>query len=256
MHSHDFYEIVLVKNGSGIHVTENSSYPIFYGDVFLILPGHSHYYKEIRDLEIVNVIFTPEAMDFPMHDLKELSGFDAFFEFDPASNRLFENNHNLDGDQLRTANEIILEMRYEQKHRETGYEYFLRLNLMRLIGLACRSYSQPSNSSKSNVSKLARILRFFEHHYKNKIRLDELVAMSGMSPSRLLRTFRNEVGETPINYLINLRMEKAAKMLRETSDPITEISYSVGFQDTNYFSKMFRRKYNDSPREYRRKNTE
>jgi len=51
-------------------------------------------------------------------------------------------------------------------------------------------------------------------------------------------------------------MEKAAKMLRETSDPITEISYSVGFQDTNYFSKMFRRKYNDSPREYRRKNTE
>jgi transcriptional regulator GlxA family with amidase domain len=75
-----------------------------------------------------------------------------------------------------------------------------------------------------------------------------------MSPSALLRAFTRELKETPINYLVNLRLEKAAKMLRETGKSINQVSYAVGFHDSNYFSKMFRRKYACSPREYRKNN--
>jgi len=247
MHTHDFYEIVLVKKGSGVHITEKGSYPVFHGDIFLIKPGLAHSYEEIKGLEIVNVIFIPEAINVPLYDLKSIHAYRDFFESDLSSKCTL----NLDAEQLNTANEIILAMRNEEQNRQLGYEYFMHLGLMRLIGLICRSYSNSSDSQSKNVTKLIHVFRFIEHRYQEKIQMDELSAIAGMSPSSLLREFCKEVGETPINYLINLRLEKAAKMLRETSESITQISYLVGFHDSNYFSKMFRRKYSCCPRDYK-----
>lgn len=244
---HDFYEIVLVEKGSGIHITEKERYPIFHGDIFLIKPGFAHTYEEIKQLRIINIIFIPETINFPLYDLKNLPGYKDFFESSLDS----KHNLNLNAEQLNTANEIILEMRYEQQNRQIGYEYFMHLDLMRLSGLICRSYFKPSVFSDKGVTKLVNVLRFIEHRYKEKIQMDELSAIAGMSPSSLLRVFHDEVGETPINYLLNLRLEKAAKMLRETQASISQISYAVGFNDSNYFSKMFRRKHSCSPREYK-----
>lgn len=247
MHTHDFYEIVLVENGSGRHVTGTRIKPIFHGDIFLIKPGQAHTYEEIKKLKIINILFLPEAMNFPFYDLKDIPGYKYFFESDTTS----EHSLNLDAEQLNTVNEIILEMRHHQQNPVAGYKYFIHLCFMRLVGAICSSYSAHSISQKTDVSKLIRVFRFIEHRYQEKIQMDELAAIVNMSSSALLRAFSKEMKETPINYLVNLRLEKAAKMLRETHESITQISYSVGFHDSNYFSKMFRRKYSCSPREYR-----
>lgn len=250
MHTHEFYEIVLVESGSGRHVTENGITPIFHGDIFLIKPGQSHTYEEIKKLKIINILFLPEAMDIPFYDLKELPGYKYFFEADNTGEHAF----NLDAGQLNTVNEIILEIRHHQLKPVAGYKYFIHLCFMRLLGVICSSYSTRSVPQDTDVPKLIRVLRFIEHSYKEKIQMDELAAIVNMSPSALLRAFSKELKETPINYLINLRLEKAAKMLRETYKSITQIAYSVGFHDSNYFSKMFSRKYSCSPRDYRAAN--
>lgn len=250
MHTHDFYEIVLVENGSGRHVTETKVSPIFHGDIFLVKPGHPHTYEEIKKLKIVNILFLPEAMDFPYYDLKDLPGYKLFFEADAEGEPAF----NLNAVQLNTINEIILELRHHQQYPAPGHKYFIHLSFMRLIGAICSSYSTNNITQDTDIPKLIRVLRFMEHRYHEKIQMNELAAIVNMSPSALLRAFSKEMKETPINYLVNLRLEKAAKLLRETPESIMQVSFSVGFHDSNYFSKMFRRKYSLSPREYRNLN--
>ena len=247
MHTHEFYEIVLVENGSGRHVTETKVSPIFHGDIFLVKPGHPHTYEEIKKLKIVNILFLPGAMNFPFYDLKDIPGYKYFFGSDNEGEPAF----NLNAVQLNAINEIILELRHHQQYPSPGNKYFIHLSFMRLIGAICSSCSTKDIAQDTDVPKLIRVIRFMEHRYQEKIQMSELAAIVNMSPSALLRAFSKEMKETPINYLVNLRLEKAAKLLRETPENITQISSAVGFRDSNYFSKMFRRKYSSSPREYR-----
>ena len=65
--------------------------------------------------------------------------------------------------------------------------------------------------------------------------------------------FREMLGTSPIDHLLNLRLEKGARRLRDGSESIIEIAVGCGFGDGNYFSKMFRRKFGVSPRDYRKR---
>ena len=73
-----------------------------------------------------------------------------------------------------------------------------------------------------------------------------------MAPSTLLPVFRKVTGYSPIDYLLHVRLAKAAEMLQKTELPISEIALECGFTDSNYFSRQFRRHCNSSPRDYRK----
>ena len=73
-----------------------------------------------------------------------------------------------------------------------------------------------------------------------------------MSPSSLFRLFRHHVGHSPVDYLIRLRIGRAAEMLRRETARISEVSEAAGFTDSNYFSRQFHRVMGVSPRDYRR----
>jgi AraC family L-rhamnose operon transcriptional activator RhaR/AraC family L-rhamnose operon regulatory protein RhaS len=59
-------------------------------------------------------------------------------------------------------------------------------------------------------------------------------------------------GETPLAHLRNLRLMRAAEALRDQDNPVTEIAFTSGFNDSNYFSRQFRSFFGMSPRQYRR----
>lgn len=72
LHEHDFFELVLVRSGSGLHVTEEGEYTIVHGNIFLIRPGCAHGYRDMNRLEIVNILYLPERLKFEMYDLREI----------------------------------------------------------------------------------------------------------------------------------------------------------------------------------------
>ncbi len=69
-----------------------------------------------------------------------------------------------------------------------------------------------------------------------------------------MRSFRKNLNQSPIEYLISYRLNEAKKLLRSSELPITEICYECGFSDSSYFGKAFRKAYGLSPREYRSHN--
>jgi len=72
-----------------------------------------------------------------------------------------------------------------------------------------------------------------------------------MSESNFFTVFKKVLGNSPISYLNHYRLSIAADRLIETSQAINEIGYSVGFNDALYFSKLFKKTYGSTPKEYR-----
>ena len=72
-----------------------------------------------------------------------------------------------------------------------------------------------------------------------------------MSPRHFQRVFRQCTNESPVEYLLNVRVRHAAGMLRDTDRPVTEIAYDCGFADSNYFARCFRKVMNATPKQYR-----
>ena len=81
--------------------------------------------------------------------------------------------------------------------------------------------------------------------------LTELAASVGLSPFHFLRLFKRETGVTPHRFLIQTRIRRAIALLRETSRPVTDIAFDVGFGDLSNFINAFRREVGVSPRKYR-----
>lgn len=97
-----------------------------------------------------------------------------------------------------------------------------------------------------------RFHRFIEKNYHRKIALKELAQKFSMTTFQFCRFFRKEIGRSFKEHLIHYRLQQAMKRLAGTSDSITEIAISTGFNDLSNFQRLFRKKIGITPREYRK----
>ncbi|MEO2737141.1 helix-turn-helix transcriptional regulator, partial [Clostridium butyricum] len=111
-----------------------------------------------------------------------------------------------------------------------------------------KQYSLPFYD-KSNIVEI--IIDYFEKNYMNNISLNDISKNMYISSVYISKTFKEKTGESPINYLINLRLQKAKDLLLETEMPVKIIAQSVGYSDAYYFSKLFKKYYEYSPNKYR-----
>ena len=98
-----------------------------------------------------------------------------------------------------------------------------------------------------------KIADYLEEHYADKITLDHIAENMYLSPFYISKIFKSEMGESPIHYLIRVRMEKAKSLLESgVSLSIGEIAERVGYEDAYHFSKLFKKAYGVSPSRMRK----
>ena len=95
-------------------------------------------------------------------------------------------------------------------------------------------------------------MAYVHTHYAEQISLKEIAAYIGLSEQHLIRSFRKESGITPIDYLKRYRIRQAKALLEAGDKSITEVALEVGFSDSSYFARVFRREVGVSPSAYRR----
>lgn len=95
-------------------------------------------------------------------------------------------------------------------------------------------------------------LRYILANYTQDITLPQLAARHHISNEHLSRLFKKEIGDTITDYIANLRVKKAAELLKSSELSISEISMYVGYPDSNYFVKKFKKRYGMTPSTYRR----
>ena len=99
--------------------------------------------------------------------------------------------------------------------------------------------------------RVQKVKDYIDQHYAEQIRLDDLADLVGMSPVSFSRFFRQRTGRTLSEYIIDIRLGYAARMLAETSINISEISYECGFNNLSNFNRTFKAKRGFTPRDFR-----
>lgn len=102
---------------------------------------------------------------------------------------------------------------------------------------------------------IAQVLQYIEMDYKGIESLEQLAQAAGLSKYYFVRLFQKHMGNTPLEYVNKLRIERAAELLRTTALSVEEIAEAVGFASGNYFSKVFKHWLGMSPAKFRKAET-
>jgi len=139
---------------------------------------------------------------------------------------------------------------FKEKAGQDGDE-LCNILLSAVIVLICRNLTEQNNIQLSDITEKTK--KYIEEHLHEDITLTGLSEKAYVSLFHLARKFKEEVGISPIQYLINCRIDKAKELLRTTGHSVSAISHMVGYSNTNYFSLLFKRVEGLSPGRYRGK---
>lgn len=109
-----------------------------------------------------------------------------------------------------------------------------------------------ARQEKAHRETIAQAKRYMAQHFAKQLTLEEVARQVHLSPYYFSRLFKEREGLTFIEYLTNLRLEEAKRLLLKTEDKIEAIARRVGYGEANYFSRLFKRKVGMSPSEYRK----
>ena len=254
-HKHEFSEIVFITGGKGQHVVGDESWPLTAGDVFVIGGPQPHAYRSLDNLRLINLLFQPEKLGLEKPDLVSLPGYHALFTLEPVWRRRhrFESRLHLPPRNLDIVLALVEQLENELRNRAPGFGFMATALFMQIVGLLSRLYGQSCNPSTQHLLRLAHTITHLESKPHETVKLNNLASQAGMSPRSFVRAFRAATGLSPIAYLIQLRINRAAALLRSSDKPITEIAFQVGFNDSNYFTRQFVKLLGCSPRHYRRR---
>ena len=254
-HTHDFAELIIITRGGGIHWIDGDSYEVIAGDIFLIQDNTQHYFQERHELEMYNIMFDDQYLAEHLRSLRSLSGFNAFFLFEPVFRRrhAFMSKLHLAPELMNTLRSSLIGILAEIRRGLPGCDLMLLSRVLEIFVLIAREYSRNSNSKAQTLFRLGEVISRMESHYSENWTVAKLSRIAALAPSTFLAVFKEAMGTSPIEYLLNLRMNKAAEQLIKSRKSISEIALNCGFNDSNYFSRQFRNYYNCSPREYRKR---
>lgn len=254
-HTHaDFTELVIVLDGSATHVVDDESFPVNRGDVFVINNSTHHAYRTPKNFKICNIMYSPEFFFSADLDVTKSAGYHALFVLEPYITREhgFRSRLKLTKTDFDKIREMITLMIDEYKNRADGWQTVVSATFLTLTATLSRRYKVTTESSSDKILSLANAVSYIENNFTQEISISELCALTNYSERHFIRIFSDTYQTTPLNYIIMLRLNQAAKQLRTTNRSIAEIALQCGFSDSNYFSRAFRKKFRVSPSEYRK----
>ncbi|MDA3961548.1 MAG: helix-turn-helix domain-containing protein [Planctomycetota bacterium] len=252
-HDHDFTELVIVERGSALHCIGKVCDHITTGDVFVIPRGERHAYQSAKSMQIINILIDLDRLIVPLDSLRTMPGFQALFMIEPRltwgqprGRRL-----RLNAGERRTTLGLAQQIAHECSSANNGWLASASASFTHLAVLLARCY-QADAATTSNYWQLADLLGHLESDWNQTWAVTAMAKRCGLSLSTFQRRFRQLTGHSATEFLIRLRIHHACQQLHHSDLAITTIALTCGFEDSNYFSRQFRRITGMSPSAYRR----
>lgn len=246
LHSHPFSELFYVINGQGAFLAEGSEFPVKQNDMVIINPHVQHTEKSLPGAPLNYIVLGIEGLSF---SFGRLATARAGVSSQPTPDTVYK--HNMSKTNVYSYLNIMLEEITEQKE---DYEAVCQNLLEVLLICILRSGSLsvvPDNSRLLN-RECTQIKNYLDANYSEDITLDTLAALTHMNKYYLAHTFTKYMGLSPINYLLQKRIQEGKSLLESTSYSIAQISDLLGFSSQSYFSQAFRKATGMTPMQYRK----
>ncbi|MGI6586588.1 MAG: helix-turn-helix domain-containing protein [Lutisporaceae bacterium] len=143
----------------------------------------------------------------------------------------------------------------ELKYKQSGYEFMIENLSLLIVGnllrhvkhnLSHKTYNLP----KCSTNNIKTVINYMNDNYISGVSCSDLANLIKMDRYGFIRSFKAETGRTPYEYLLDLKIEKAKKMLKSNEYTITEISMMCGFS-SSHFTSTFKKRVGISPTEYK-----
>jgi AraC family transcriptional regulator, arabinose operon regulatory protein len=139
---------------------------------------------------------------------------------------------------------------------ETGFKsqnlFYANMCLWRLLGSFSARVNLSRQISSPKEKAIEESIEYMKDNMDKCFNLDYLSRKFGYSPSHYIKLFKEETGHSPIDFLINIKMQKACSLLNMTSASVKSISLMLGYKDQYYFSRLFKQVIGQSPSEYKK----
>jgi AraC-like DNA-binding protein len=151
--------------------------------------------------------------------------------------------------------DMMNEMLYMTQNREASQLHLIGHLYLFLDYLARSSCDTPIvQGSRLRDFYLHEAMNYIEHNFQNDISVEDIAAVCGLNRSYFGKIFKEAIGKSPQDFLLNYRMLKAAELLKLTQLSIGDISNAVGYSNQFHFSRAFKSIYGIAPREWRNQN--
>ena len=256
--SNEYWEIAYIYEGEGIASTADGECAISTGRFLFISPNSPYSItskpkKEGAMARTLRCIFTPEYFKRIWNSYSKTDNIQQYSLY-----KLLDTKKsfclNLSDDRRSNIKNLLMLIAHENGHYTTGSHAVTEHAMNALFICISRLYENQINKYVETATDriLNELTSYLKMNFGYKITLDDLANRVHLSREYISRYFRQHTGKTISQYLLEVRIEKAADMLRTTLVPISDIAMYCGYSSISNFQKAFRRVTGQSPSEYRK----
>ncbi|MEZ7729850.1 AraC family transcriptional regulator [Granulicatella sp. 20925_1_28] len=239
LHTHPFTELFYVVDGKGEFNIQGQRFPVKPNDFVIINPQVEHTELSSPD----------EPLEYIVLGIRGLS----FSNLTPVSEDghpfSFFNLRDEQKDILRYLNAMVQEATSQQMSYELVCHNLLEILLIKI--LRHQHFDLEVGKQSKATKDISFIKHYLETYYHESIQLEDLASMTHLSRFYISHSFKKEIGMSPMEYLIDIRIKESKILLRTTNYSISQVADIVGFTTPTYFSKQFRKSTGISPTDYR-----
>lgn len=244
LHYHSSFEIGLCVKGSGVFFIGNELFSFSQNDVSFIFPNQPHIAQSPDEV--------PSQWYFIMLDLPQLllgnsKQIDNIFLNETLLPKIISKAAN--EDIMKLAAMLIDELLKKERGYQEAVKEILSLFTLKLLRLSdeCNQRVALSNT----FSLISPALTYLSKSFGDNITSGILARKCNLSETHFRTVFKKATGNTPMQYVVNIRMRMAKTLLKSTKLSVLEISQSVGFQTISSFNRFFKQQFGVTPSEYR-----
>ncbi|MDL2221604.1 AraC family transcriptional regulator [Parabacteroides sp. OttesenSCG-928-N08] len=253
LHLHSEFELNYLQNVKGaLRIVGDSVEEMDEYDLILVAGGTKHAYSNHKcacvGIYEITVQFMPSLFD-SMIDKRQFKSIKDMFE-NASSGIVF-------------SRDVVVKVQEELKSLSNdapdSFSNFIKLiQILKILSLdqgARRLNARDSirNYNQEEADRLECIMRYLHENYHLPIQLADLASLMNMSESSLTRFLKKWTGKTFVDNLNDIRIAEAVNRLIDSSDSVSEICYKCGFNNISNFNRVFKRRKENTPSEYREK---
>lgn len=237
-HHHEVYQILYALENKGKINFDETEYEFTQDNVAFITPYSDHSIKADSRLTVLVLEFEASILDADIQT--------ALLDNNLNKTKLIKVNI-FEAGELR---QLLRRMLYEQSIGKTMNVLAMKILLSELLLVLARSQEEPQILD-ANILRAERLRKYMDTHYFEVISSNDISTKVGISIRHINTIFKEQFQVTPIQYLTDVRMEVAKKMLIETNKDIASICFEVGFESLPTFYRTFKNHTQFSPKRFR-----
>jgi len=251
LHKHDELELNFIENCTGARrLVGDSMEEVGYYDLALVGGRLEHTWEHFKckstDIREITIHFSNDLLSENFLAKDQLSSMRQLF-INARFGIAFEEE---------AIKHVIDKIKGISHHPAGFYRVLALLEVLFLLSeekdyhlLASKSFAHAQDAPDSR--RVRKVQAYIDEHYRDKIRLQSLSDLVGMSPTAFSRFFHYHANKTISDYIIDIRLGHAIRMLVETTDTVAEICYQCGFNNLSNFNRIFKKKKGYSPTVFR-----